>query len=98
MIEEFVESFEHADPVKDVMHDIEPPEPFTLFDSRRFSRGKDRRRGFAERSTERLFDRDQRVWFRRKAEFNRMPQINLSDRPRHVKEGVGCIEKYYSYR
>jgi hypothetical protein len=98
MIEELVESLEHAHTIEDVMNDIEPPQPFTLLDSCRFYRSEHRRRRFAERSAEGLFDCDQRVWFLREAEVNRMSKINLSDRPVHVKEGIGCIEKHNSDR
>jgi hypothetical protein len=98
MIEELVEPLEHTHAIKDVMHDIEPPQPFTLFDSCWVGYGKDRRRRFAEGSAECLFDRDERVRFLGKAEFNRMVKVDLSDRPVHVKEGVGCIKKHNLYR
>jgi hypothetical protein len=58
MIEELVESLEHTHAIKDVMHDIEPPEPFTVFESCRFSYRKNWRWGFAKGSAERVFDRD----------------------------------------
>jgi hypothetical protein len=98
VIKELVESLEQAHAIKNVMNDIEPPKPFTLFDMDRISSDKDRRRGFPKRSAERLFDRDQRVRFLWKAELNCMPKIDLSDRPVHVKEGIGCIEKHNSDR
>ncbi|CUS38921.1 hypothetical protein COMA2_60054 [Candidatus Nitrospira nitrificans] len=98
VVEELVESLEHAHAIKDVMHDIEPPQPFILFESSRLGYGKNRRWRFTEGSTERMLDRERRVRFLWKAEFNGMSKVDFSDRSVHVKEGIGCVEKHNSYR
>jgi hypothetical protein len=58
LFEKLVEALEHADAIKHVVYDVEPPQSFRLLDRGRFCRGKDRRRRIAERTGKGGFDGD----------------------------------------
>jgi hypothetical protein len=98
LIEELVESLEHTHSVEDMMHDVEPPESFALFELRRVGHGKHRRGSFVERTANGLRDIGYRVWPLAKPKLNSMLKIHLRHRPMHMKQGIGSVKKYDSYR
>src|SRR6478672_7608933 len=98
MLEEFIEALEQTDTIKDIMHDIEPPQPFALFDLGGFCGRKDRRRRIVKGSSERLGDQPGRIRPRLIAELYGMPEIDVRNGSVHMEERLRSIEKHYSDR
>ncbi len=98
MLEEFIKTLEHADAIKDIMHDIKPPQPFALFDSGGLGRCKHRRGRIVKGSPERLGNQLYRLRLGLVAELHGMLQVDLRHGPVHMEQCLCSIEKDHSNR